>query len=255
MIKRGAGIGIGTVLLVIGLGGLALLQTGVIYQPESIQPVSLNEAKPPGPESARAPQPETPAPSPDVGAPQNAIPVPQLGGGERRYPAQDRLEQLRRALKESEGSGVQKHTARKGDTKSHARKEQSGTHARRADSKSPAYKAKSRSYARKAHPASGMKPVVITFRFDPARDRELYVARVHSGDKIKMNVKRVGMADGRVYLTYTKNPDSVEGALVKVGTERPVYRSVGYYPERGYYVIQMKIYPGKRWNIKPRSFV
>jgi hypothetical protein len=64
------------------------------------------------------------------------------------------------------------------------------------------------------------------------------------------------MADGRVYLTYSRNPDSKEGALVKVGTGHPMYRSVDYNPrERGYYVIEMKIYPGNRWNIKPRSFV
>ena len=43
---------------------------------------------------------------------------------------------------------------------------------------------------------------------------------------------------------------------MKVGTRYSMYRGVGYYPyERGYYVIEMKIYPGNRWNIKPRSFV
>jgi hypothetical protein len=171
-------------------------------------------------------------------------------------------------------SDVLRHTARKADSKSSVRKAQSKASARKADSrsfvhkaqakssvrkaesKSHLYKAKSKSYARKAQPASGMKPVVITFRFDPVRDRELYVARVHSGDEIKMNVRRVGMADGRVYLAYTRNPDSKDGALVKVRAEHSMYRGIGYHPhERGYYVIEMKIYPGKRWNIKPRSFV
>jgi hypothetical protein len=118
-----------------------------------------------------------------------------------------------------------------------------------------ACKADSASCARKTHPAAGTEPVVITFRFDPVKDRELYIARVHTGDKIKVNMKRVGMAGGRVYLTYTRNPDSKEGALVRVGTRRPMYRSVYHMYEHGYYLIEVRIYPGNRWNIKPRSFV
>jgi len=222
--KRGAVFGIGTVLMVVGLGGLGLLRTGVIYPTESVGPVSLTEVKTPepapAPESAQAPRAGEAAPaSADLG-PQEPVPVPQFGGGERRYPMQDRLDQGRSVGKESGMSDVLRHTARKAD------------------------------------PASGMEPVVITFRFDPVRDSELYVARVHSGDKIRMNVRRVGMAEGRVYLTYSRNPDSRDGALVKVGTGYPMFRGVGYRPyERGYYVIEMKIYPGKRWNIKPRSFV
>ena len=249
MIKRGAAIGIGTVLMVIGLGGLALLQTGVINPPQSLAPTGFTEVKPPEPalENAQGPQPApqagegAPTAQPPASAdlkPQKPIPVPQLGGGERRYPAQDRIEQQRSAKKESGLNDVLRHTARKAGSKSHA------------------HKAKSRSSVRMAHPAFGIKPVVITFRFDPVRDRELYVARVHTGDKIKVNVRRVGMADGRVYLTYTRNIHSKEGVLVKVGTRYSMYRGVGYYPyERGYYVIEMKIYPGNRWNIKPRSFV
>jgi hypothetical protein len=274
VIKRGAIIGIGTALLVIGLSGLALLQTGVIYPPESIGPVSLTEVKPaePAPAGAQAPQAQVPA-SADLRS-QKAIPAQRFGGSEHRNTAQDRLEQQRSARKGSGMSDVLRHTARKADSKSSVRKAQSKASARKADSrsfvhkaqakssvrkaesKSHLYKAKSKSYARKAQPASGMKPVVITFRFDPVRDRELYVARVHSGDEIKMNVRRVGMADGRVYLAYTRNPDSKDGALVKVRAEHSMYRGIGYHPhERGYYVIEMKIYPGKRWNIKPRSFV
>ncbi len=220
--KRGAVFGIGTVLMVVGLGGLGLLRTGVIYPTESVGPVSLTEVKTsePAPESAQAPRAGEAVPASADLEPQEPVPVPRFGGGERRYPMQDRLDQRRSARKESEMSDVLRHTARKADT------------------------------------ASGMEPVVITFRFDPVRDSELYVARVHSGDKIRMNVRRVGMAEGRVTLTYTRNPDSRDGALVKVGTGHPMFRGVGYRPyESGYYVIEMKIYPGKRWNIKPRSFV
>jgi hypothetical protein len=250
--------------MVIGLGGLALLQTGVIYPPESLRLAGPAEVTTPGP---------APPASADL-SPQKPVPVPQLGGSERRYPAQDRLEQLRSALKESGGKDVLRHTARKAESKSHARKAESKSYAykaksksnvrkaesksqaRKAESKSYAHKAKSRSNARKTHVASGTKPVVITFRFDPLRNRELYVARVHTGDKILMSVRPVGMADGRVTLAYTRNYDSKEGTLVKVKTRYPMVRGVGYYPyERGYYVIEMKIYPGNRWNIRPRSFV
>jgi len=252
VIKRGAVIGIGTVLLVIGLGGLALLQTGVIYPPASIGPANLSEVKPaePAPQSAQTPQPAPqagkPAPSAQGGrpsastnaGPQKPVPFPHLGNGERRSPGQSQIEQRRTALKESGVSSKRGRSAGKVERKSYARK------------------AQSKSYGEKSHVASAAKPVVIRFRFDPVRDREMYVARVHSVDKIRVNVQRVGAVDGRVYVTYTRNYHPVEGALVKVGTRYPPYVRAGFYPhERGYYVIELKIYPGNRWNIKPRSFV
>lgn len=71
---------------------------------------------------------------------------------------------------------------------------------------------------------------MITFRIDPNRDREPYVARVHTGDKIRVNVRQVGTADGRVHLTYGRNLDSKEGVLVKGGTIHPMFRGAGYHP-------------------------
>jgi hypothetical protein len=281
--KRGAVIGVGTVLLVIGLGGLTLLQTGVIYPPGSSQLVNSTEARSPVPVPKSAQPLQSAVQAPSSLEARRAVPAPQSGAGERRYPAQDRLEQLRKSLKASEGSGVEGQSARKTDSKSYAQKAQNKHQARKTHAKSNTSTKKSKSLARDAHPgkkqarkgqsksyangkskslaskayrASGMKPVVVEFKFDPVRDRELYVARVHAGDKIKVNVKRVGNANGRVYLAYSKNPDSKEGALVKVGARSPTNRSAGYRPgEHGYYVIEMKIYTGKRWNIKPRSFV
>ncbi len=270
MIKQGAIIGIGTVLLVIGLGGLALLQTGVIYPPASIGPVSTSEVTPPGPapENAQAPPPPQAgveaapsaqggqAPGPANLGPPKTIPVPQAGRGERRYPVPDQIEQRPPARKQSAVNKKRGRSARMAEPKSYARKAQSKSYARKSASKSYARKAGSKSYARKAYRASAMKPVVIRFRFDPVRDRELYVARVHSGDKIKVDMRRVGSVDRRVYFTYAGDSNSKRGALVKVGTRYPVSRRAGFYPnERGYYVIEIKIYPGNRWNIKPRSFV
>jgi hypothetical protein len=101
-----------------------------------------------------------------------------------------------------------------------------------------------------------MQPVVIRFRLDPARNREIYVARVHSGDRIKVKVRQVGPVGRRVYFSYTSGIDSKNGAFVKATTAGPAYGPAGFYPyQRGYYVIEMRIYPGNRWNIKPRSFV
>jgi len=242
VIKRGAIIGIGTVLLVIGLGALALLQTGVIYPPVSIGPVNLADVRPPesaqqgaqtpepAPQAAQAPSAQggqAPA-SADPGT-QKPVQAPRVGKGERRYPGPDLLQKLRTCGKESGGS------------------------AKRASAE---HKSKSASYARRTHRGKGMRPVVISFRFDPLRDREIYVARVHRGDKVKVSARRVGPAGGRVYVTYTSGIDSRKGALVKVGAGYPPYMRAGFNPyERGYYVIEMKIYPGNRWNIKPRSFV
>jgi hypothetical protein len=101
-----------------------------------------------------------------------------------------------------------------------------------------------------------MRPVVIRFRFDPLRDREIYVARVHRGDKVKVSARQVGLGGGKVYVSYTSGIDSRKGAMVKVRAGYPPHMRAGFNPsERGYYVIEMKIYPGNRWNIKPRSFV
>ncbi len=257
MIKHGAAIGIGTVLLVFGLGGLALLHTGEICPRPSIGPVphietktgnleTRNrdpEVKPPGPalQKTQVPSPRAgessplsqgvkPQTSQDQGRPK-AVPVPQLGKGERRYPGQDQPAQ-RLSVPEGPGTFEKREVpGRVPEPESYA----------------------GRTGALLNGPASGMQPVVIRFRLDPAHDREIYVARVHSGDKIKVKVRRVGPVGRRVYFTYTNGIDSEQGALVKAVA---TYNAAGLYPyERGYYVIEMRIYPGNRWNIKPRSFV
>jgi hypothetical protein len=279
VIKRGAVIGIGTVFLVIGFGGLALLQTGVINPPSSISPVNLSEVNPSAPalQSAQAPTPPVAESTPSVPqAPASRdmgrsrpVPVPQIGKGERRYPGQDQpwpgvsvLKQ--QGTREKHGLAARKteskHYARKAKSKSYARKTEPKSYTRKTSSKTYARNAKSERYAHKSPPPRFRKgwerpaPVVIRFRFDPARNRELYVARVHSGDEIKVKVQRVGQVDRRVYFTYTRGIDSKNGALVKATAAYPPFGPVGFY-ERGYYVIEMTIYPGNRWNIKPRSFV
>ena len=228
--KRGAVIGIGTVFLVIGFGGLALLQTRVINPPSSISPVNLSEVKPSRSGSA-LPSVQTPMPpvaesSPSVPqAPaakdlrrQKPVPVPQVGKGERRYPGEDQpgpapSASKKRGTKEKSGLAARraerelaatrtesKHFARNASAKAHAGKAESKSSARKTGSKAYARNTKSERYAHKSstlrvekdRASSGTGPVVIRFRFDPTRNRELNVARVHSGDEVKVKVRRVG---------------------------------------------------------------
>jgi len=285
VIKRGAIIVIGTVVLVVGLTGLALLQTGVIHPPASIGPVDLSEVKSPGPppkaaatqaDGPAAPPLESgkqasgpaaapvqqPAPSPDPGqgasarggqqppsadlGTQKPITVPQVGKGERRHPRQDRVEQPRTTPRNAQID--RKH--RQGPAKSEPER-----FARKSESKRYAGKSESKRYARKATSAHTTKPVVIRFKFDPTLNRRLDLARVHLGDKIRVKVRRVGRVDRRVHFTFSKSLDSAQGTVLMLETMHSFGRHGLYRRDRGYYVIEVKIYPGNRWNIHPRSFV
>ena len=171
--KRGVIIGIGTAILVVGLAGLALLQTGVIYPPLSIGPVNLGEVKSPEPSAESGQQapgtPSAPAQPPALspesgGGPsaqgglqqppaqqetQKPIPVPQVGKGERRYPGQ--LGEPRTAPRSAEIDKKRKQTTKGSESKRYARKYESERH------------------ARKKAAASAKKPVVIRLRFNPVQ--------------------------------------------------------------------------------------
>lgn len=265
MIKSGVIIGIGTVILAIGLSGLGLLQTGVIHPTEVKLPEPATSQQSQGPvnqtASAVAPAPQSgvgpgtqtganPAesslqrpqpPSGDLAA-EEPVPVPQAGKGERRYPNQDQFARFR-------SSPVQIQSDLSQDAKT--------TRAPNCDEKrrQAHLKSESERYARKTPPAHSAHPVVIRFNFDPARDRGLNVAQVHSGDKIRVKWRQVGQVDRSVYFTFSKNINSPKGAVLKLETRRSFDHPAMYRTDRGYYVIEVKIYPGNRWNIKPRSFV
>lgn len=260
MIKRGVVIGIGTVLLVAGLGGIALLQTGVINptQPILLENTSVGnqQAAPPESVQPQAQAPETATPSDtnqtttynDSGS-QKPVETPRVGNGERRYPFDKGMEQPKPSPRNWAGTQKRHPGA--------IHKSQIDKYARRHEIR----KVKSRSYAtrskseRRAGTAS-RGPLVIRLRYSPSADRDLYIARVHLGDRVKVNVQRVGAPEGRLYFTYTNGLNSKAGALVKVGVAHPYYVRAGYNPyESGYYMIEVKIYPGNRWNIRPRSFV
>lgn len=275
MIKRGAVIGIGTVFLVVGLAGLGLLQTGVINPTEvkSLEPAPATSQQSREPVNqtppAAAPAPQTGAgsgtqigaepgtktgadlaeralqePQPPSGelAGEKPVPVPQVGKGERRYPKQDQVANPR-----SSPVKTQRELSKGPET---TRELKAGEKRRLAHRKS-----ESKRYARKTRPVHSAQPVVIRFNFDPAQDRALNVAHVHSGDKIRVKLRRVGQVDSRIYFTVSRSINSPKGAVLKVKTRHASDRPDMYRTDRGYYVIEVKIYPGNRWNIKPRSFV
>ena len=225
MIKRGVIIAIGTVFMVGGLTGLALLQTGVIYPPVSIGPVNLPEAKSPvtpqesgkqapGPAGVplQRPAPSTESgqgpsaqggkqpPSADLGTPR-PITAPQAGKNESRHPGQDRVERPRttprsaeidRNRRQAPAKSRPERFAGKSESKRHASKSESKRYAHKSESKRYAAKSGSKHYAGRATPSHTTKPVVIRINFDPARNRRLDVAQVHLGDKIRVKVQQVG---------------------------------------------------------------
>jgi hypothetical protein len=217
--------------MVVGLTGLALLQTGVIYPPASIGPVNLPEVKSPEPPPLSGQGPSAQggqqAPSEDLGTPKTAT-APQVGKGERRNQGQAQVEQPRT----TPGSAEIDRQRRQAHSKSESER-----------------------YAQKVPPAQTTKPVVIRFNFDPARNRRLDVAQVHLGDKIRVKVRQVGQVGRRVYFTYSRSLNSPQGAVLKLETMYSFERRVISGRDSGYYVIEVKIYPGNRWNTKPRSFV
>jgi hypothetical protein len=257
VIKRGVIIGIGTVFLVIGLTGLGLLQTGVIYPPASTGPASLPEIKQleqtPGSARSQAEQ-AVQQPSPAQGGQQaqsgttpSEKPAPQEGKGS---------EQAKAAPEKAGGPGPQARKEKFDENRLRALlKSEPKPNARKPESKRYAGKTEPKRHASKAAPANTSKPVVIRFNFDPAHDRRLNVARVHLGDKIRVKVRRIGQVDRRVFLTFSESLNSTQGAVLKLLTMPAFESPVMYRPDHGYYVIEIKIYPNNRWNITPRSFV
>ncbi len=246
MIKRGAIIGIGTVTLVIGLTGLGLLQTGVIHPTELKSPEmapALQSGVNPGTETTadQTGQGRQPA-SADL-ATEKPVPVPQVGNnGERRYPKQDQVAQSPPTNDQTlSGPAQGAKTTRKPKFDEKRRQDRLKSDLKR--------------YVRTKPPAHTAQPVVIRFNFDPAQYRGLNVAQVHKGDKIRVKLRRVGQVDRKVYFTFSSNINSPQGAVLKLETMLSFQRPVVYRTDRGYYVIEVKIYPGNRWNIKPRSYV
>ncbi len=283
-------ISFGVFLLTLGLAGMALVQTGVIFKTAKGRPDSLFESKAPeqpsesGGQQLAAPGPEerpvqqgndsaikTPQQqSPQVSRNDKPVPVPGIGSGNRTYPRQlGQSEMSQKPLPDTN------YAARSLDSNSMSSRQ-------RKDAVSEQKK------SRKDNTA---QPVVIRIRYNPARTSEIRVARVHFGDRVVLKIRRIGNAERQIYLTFslpdgyasnrrvsrfaavitpvndndqlsltaqrdfgpdlTEKLDSKKGAVLKLGSRESSFSRY----DRGYYEIEMKIYPGNRWNIRPRSFI
>jgi hypothetical protein len=301
MTKRVAFIGTAIAILAIGLVCLVLWQTGVISrQTWTGVAADLAQAKPcgqgpdnpggkavlelrqlpapedgkkglePGDQTAPTPQldgppsiQEGPGPASELQGPsqpgpgaEKPVAVPQVGEGERRYPGQGPVAQ--------------------------------------AESAAPGKK--------DGHPGdrSPYRPVVISFGFDPYRDREMNVAIVHSGDTIGVKVRPAGQEGCKLYLTFSSSGtletkayrewstgsqrmpavpirngsritlagagdfgagvqgklNTKEGAVLKLGIDCSTYRRDRFHmDDRCACEIEMRIYSGNRWNIRPKSLL
>ena len=219
-------------------------------------------------------------------SPENQVPVPQVGSGNRQYPKQQDL-----APTEQQGTKQQEpaKSVVGGEDKSVGPKPQ--TYAKNAVG-APKETANSATAAK--------QPLVIRFEFAPQRNREIRVARVHFGDRIVVKVRRVGDADREMYIgfglpdTYethsyrgwsaggaeevitpirdsdqltlsaadkygpglTGRLDSRDGEVLRIGARPPGYARTRFSRyDQGYYEIEMRIYPDNRWNIRPRSLL
>ncbi len=76
-----------------------------------------------------------------------------------------------------------------------------------------------------------------------ARRSRAVITPVRDSDQLVLK------AESRFGQALSSRLDSREGAVLRLGA-KPARNSY----DQGYYDIQMKIYPGNRWNIKPRSF-
>ncbi len=327
MIKRNVVIGFGLVLLVIGLAGLALLQTEVVYQPASKGQTGLLDVNPqvPSQEGSRGQAGlklrQLPEPADSIkqtlepGSQTGQVPAPRSGEGPRTpRPAVLAGDASGTINQRSEGNGSGGHGLTSGDLATQqkanpvpqavkggeqAQKAPQGTAgpgAGTARDPSPAV-----SKAPRRPSPEALQPVVISFHFDPAEKREIDVAQVHFGDTISVRVRRLGQANLGIHLAFavpntfetrvwrewstgsgrtfvapiqdkdrialtadrdfgvalTRKLDSKEGAVLKLGADYPHGRAVqSPRPSRqGGYDIEMKIYPGNRWKIKPRGLV
>lgn len=271
--KRGIYIGIGSFLFILGISGIASLQTGIFTRhtslvPENSSEQKLTELSSETIEGQTASQPgsaesETPAPS----APQAA----QSGDSARgEAPAPD-SPQRNKAPGGSEGQFA--------EAPASPQKKKPQDVRRKNAPPAPAPKR----YAR-PETVPAKKPVTIRFSFDPARKRDITVARVHFGDRIVIKVRRVGQANRRLYLTFampgeafvmtpvrdndrlvlaaednfgprlSRQLASPEGAVLKLAAGSPSGESPRRFPGsgRGYYEIEMKIYGGNRPNMLSR---
>ena len=216
MKKRALIVGSGVILLGFGVTGLALMHTGLIYNPSNNASQSLLEEKLPdaSPDSIKQasvegmlpPQAES-APSPGRQSPNSersaqnreedqsinkkAVPVPQVGKGLRRFPNLNQLAQPPVSDKKPQMK---------------AERKTRGVDPRALTAKAVASKVR----ASKAG-TSNKQVLTVRFSFNPGKNKQIKVARVHSGDRVAIKVHRVGHPDSRLYLAFNTYEESLRG--------------------------------------------
>lgn len=263
MAHRTAIVGVGAALLVIGLTGLGLVQTGVVLPRGPGKPVAEKSSALPAagaqqPQGALNQAQEQPGliPKPSVSAP---VPAARKSSA-KSAPVRKTVPVVRhtnRAVRREAGPQTVRKSA------GSARGVPPGFVSRRVrinrDSGLGALKASRRHVTTGRVAVSPVRaparPVEIRFTFNPARDRPFGVASVHLGDKIRVNVERIGRVNRRVYFTFSRGLDSRRGAVLELRTMYSFERSLYMRGSPGYYVIHVRIYPDNRWRIMPRSLV
>ncbi|MFZ2445564.1 MAG: hypothetical protein WAW37_04340 [Syntrophobacteraceae bacterium] len=338
--KRGIFIGSGIILLMSGVAGLALLPTdllnrsvgtgteGRLEAPPPVTPEIPGKAEQAGVEGKLPAPPDErtspsakagpgandlsgkpPGPRRDLAAPKPQEParIPPTLKGERGYPGGTQPGQppqpgRQQAAKPAQPGQQQAAKPAQPGRQQAAKPPQLGQKPGAKPGTGPRGGGPG-AYSERKGPPSSRKQVTVRFRYDPARDGNIKVARVHLGDRVDIKVRRVGRAERQLYLGFdlpertetrsypffgqrarktgtvitpvqdndrltlndedlfgaalSRKLDSLDGAVLKLGAKPPrrdSARSRAFQRESGRYEVEVTIYAGNRWNLKPRSF-
>ena len=257
MASRTVIVSVGTALLVIGLGGLGLVQSGVI--PPKAQPPVAQGTTPLGPPASGA---ALSLGGPGDMAPGRLLPTDNFSST-ASVPAAPKPSKKIAPVPKRAGSATAKKAAPRNDPALKAvrrfaarvHNEASADGSRKSDFKQARSRAAAKRPAQGRPALYGMRPVVIRFNFDPGRDRPFSVASLHLGDRVRVRLRQVGPVSRRVYFTFSRGLNSPRGAVLELKTMYSFERPANFRGGQGYYVIQVLIYPDNRWRIMPRSLV
>ncbi|MDR3568231.1 MAG: hypothetical protein P4L43_09415 [Syntrophobacteraceae bacterium] len=259
MANRKVMVTVGVALLVMGLSGIGLVQTGVIFpKAPATEPVQKSS----GPPAAAAELPPGALEKAPGHVPMDKSFQPPPAGVARKHP--EKAAPFQNKVQTASGAKAAPHRdAALKAVRRFAMTVHNEAHASDGR-KSPGLKpARRRARAQvahgprhaAAHPFYPMHPVVIRFTFDPARNRPFGVASLHLGDRVRVKIRQVGQVGQRVYFTFSRGLNSPRGAILELKTMYSFERPVNLRGAPGYYVIQVQIYPDNRWRIMPRSLV
>ncbi|MGA2025523.1 MAG: hypothetical protein ABSH17_00455 [Syntrophobacteraceae bacterium] len=260
MIKRSAVVGIGFALLVIGLAGMVLLQTDVLYRPESKGQFGLPDVKPPGPSQEgpgtqagleRRQLPGTPdgiKQTPEPGSQAEQVPAPQSGEAPRNPPLAGSKARPRPSPEALQPVVIRFHFDPAQEREINVAQVHLG------DSISVRVRRLGQAYLG-LYLAFAIPHTLETpaWRQWSTGSRRAAVAPIRDIDRIDLT------ADRDFGVALIRKLDSKEGAVLRLGADYPAGHNLGA-PRGGPagwggYVIEMRIYPGNRWNIKPRGLV